>query len=659
MAKDAWMRGIAGTLSLQADVRLDRTEVRAMLNALRHRGSNVYSWRERANSILASCGDPFETRQNSSAMLPTTAPDVVLDGLLFGISSDISEQNAKETDAARRIGSLWDAHGEQLLPKLRGQFAIALHDSRRNVTILARDRSGTCPLFWTQRQNRLWFASEIKALLAVGAARAEVDVRGIDQLFTFFAITGRRTCFREVFSVPAGCFLKIMGPTNGSPAKVELHRYWDASFPDCGDELDGDEPQMVAAFAERFEQAVRRRLSISEPVASYLSGGLDSSAVLAAARSLKGEALPTFTIGVKVKGGSLDESTRAAEFAASLQCPQTVVECRQDNVATEFPHLVAAAESPVMVTSCTALLRLAREVHRHGYQFALSGEGADEILAGHPWFKVNRFANLFDAGCVLLSNLGRAYVQKLFVPQSDVRDIWRVQQRLGGPNAYHDLYSMFSLSRLLFYGDAMWERLGSFTAYDDLDLNVARMQRWHPLNRSLYLGHHIMLPGLLLNHKGDRPAMANGVRTLYPFLDEDLMDFVASLHPRWKLSGWRNDKVLLRRYASRLLPKHFIQQPKKLFKTPLPTDFFRDQPTYVRQLLSRESLQKSGYFNADRVEHFCQSADSLWNRSIGRRLVIRQGLIGVLSTQLWHHLYVESSLCELPGIASAKAVRAA
>lgn len=651
------MRGIAGTLALRTGTKLDVAEVRTMLGALRHRGASVCSLTNRPGSIFASCGGEADVFDEPSAEIPANAPAVVLDGMLFGEGSTSSVLPHDPANFTRRIAELWETDQERMPRLLRGQFAFALHDPRRNVAILARDRSGISPLFWVRRGDKLWFSSEIKALLAVGAARPDVDVRGLDQLFTFFAITGSRTCFQEVSAVPAGCFLKIQWHNDGSPATVEVRRYWDAWYPDRGEEIDGDESQMVAAFAERFEQSMRRRLQNSEPVASYLSGGLDSSVVLTAARAIKGDALETFTIGVKDR--NLDESAKAAEFAALLQCPNTIVESRSSDVVAEFPKIVQAAESPVIVTSCTALSRLARAVSNHGCRFALTGEGADEILAGHAWFKVNRFANMFDFGDLRISNLGRAYVQKLFAPSSRFRETRREQRILGGPNAYHDLYSTFSLGRVLFYSDAMWERLGGFSAYDDLDLNVAGMKRWDPLNRSLYLSHHVMLPGLLLNHKGDRPAAANGVRTLYPFLDEDLVEFVSSLHPRWKLRGLRQDKVLLRKYAATILPENSIKAQKVLFKAPLPRDFFSEFPSYARQLLSPESLRKTGYFDPRRVDHFCRHVNGWWNRSIGRSMVIRQGLIGVLSTQLWHHLYVDASLCELPSAVSRNTCRAA
>lgn len=644
------MRGIAGTVALRTGTKLDVAEVRTMLNALRHRGASVCSLTNRPGSIFASCGGITDVRDEQPSEIPATTPAVVLDGMLFG-------DGGNAASFVPRIAELWESDQERMPRLLRGQFAFALHDPRRNVAILARDRSGISPLFWTRRGDKLWFASEIKALLAVGAARPEVDVRGLDQLFTFFAITGSRTCFQEVSAVPAGCFLKIQWPTDGLPATVEVRRYWDAWYPDRGEEIDGDEPQMVAAFAERFEQSMRRRLQNSEPVASYLSGGLDSSMVLTVGRAIKGGPLPTFTIGVKDR--NLDESARAAEFAALLQCPNTIVENRSEDVVAEFPKIVHAAESPVIVTSCTALMRLARTVSDHGCRFALTGEGADEILAGHPWFKVNRFANMFDFGPLRISNLGRAYVQKLFAPGSRYRDTRREQRMLGGSNAYHDLYSMFGLGRFLFYSDAMWERLGGFSAYDDLDLNVPGMKRWDPLNRSLYLSHHVMLPGLLLNHKGDRPAAANGVRTLYPFLDEDLVEFVSSIHPRWKLRGLRQDKVLLRKYAATVLPENTIKQRKVIFKAPLPRDVFSEFPSYCRQLLSPESLRKTGYFDPGRVDFFCRHVNGPWNRNIGRSLVIRQGLIGVLSTQLWHHLYVDASLCDLSSAAPSHDSKAA
>src|SRR5262249_12872013 len=144
------------------------------------------------------------------------------------------------------------------------------------------------------------------------------------------------------------------------------------------------------------------------------------------------------------------------------------------------------------------------------------------------------------------------------------------QEAVGGHSAWLDLYGMVSLSKLRFYGSRMWELLGDYLPYEDLQLNLERLRRWHPLNQSLYLGLRVHLPGLLLSLGGDRVAMHSSVETRYPFLDEEVVAFLARLHPRWKLWGLR-DKYLLRRLAERWLPRTIAWQPKTMFRAPFDT----------------------------------------------------------------------------------------
>ncbi|MGL5098312.1 MAG: asparagine synthase-related protein, partial [Planctomycetia bacterium] len=159
--------------------------------------------------------------------------------------------------------------------------------------------------------------------------------------------------------------------------------------------------------------------------------------------------------------------------------------------------------------------------------------------------------------------------------------------------------------------------------------------------------YKVMLPGLLMNHKGDRPGMANSVETRYPFLDEEVVQYCASLNPRWKLRGATMDKHLLRRTAAEMLPKEIAYRRKAMFRAPFAQTFFDRSPAFIDQLLSRESLEKSGYFNADAVEGSRRNYHAMpaWSMN---RMSHDFGLTMVASTQLWHHLYMGGGLCELP-----------
>jgi asparagine synthase (glutamine-hydrolysing) len=194
----------------------------------------------------------------------------------------------------------------------------------------------------------------------------------------------------------------------------------------------------------------------------------------------------------------------------------------------------------------------------------------------------------------------------------------------------------------------MWEQLGGHSPYDDLDLTNPRIARWDSLNRSLYVGYKTMLPGLLLNAKGDRVAMHSSVETRYPFLDEDVIGFCAALDPEYKLNG-RTDKWLLRRVARKILPPAIANRRKTMFRATMsPTFLGPDRPAWVDQLLSRESLARTGYFDPQAVAavRAWQSREPRW-RTV-RSFAFDMAMTAVIATQLWHHIYCGGELAELP-----------
>jgi asparagine synthase (glutamine-hydrolysing) len=333
-----------------------------------------------------------------------------------------------------------------------------------------------------------------------------------------------------------------------------------------------------------------------------------------------------------------------------------VVEGGAREVLQTYPELVRAAEGPVIDTACAGLLLLAREVHAQGYKVALTGEGADEWLAGYPWYKVHRLLSLLDSvpGVPLGLLARRAYLRLTGGPRVAWGILQRNLQAVGGPNAWLDIYGLFSATKVRFYSPQMWEWLDGHLPYEDLQLNLDRARRWHPLNRSLYVGARVMLPGLLLNAKGDRVAMNSSVETRYPFLDEDVFDLFARLHPRWKLHGLR-DKYALRLMAQRWVPHAIAWRRKAMFRAPLDGFHGADgaEPAFVDQLLSPESLRRTGYFDVDSVLRWRQDFRKMRPGS-NQRTMIEMGLVGVVSTQLWHHTYIDASLADLPACAPAQ-----
>jgi asparagine synthase (glutamine-hydrolysing) len=652
------MCGIAGVVDLTGRRQAPPEVLQAMADAITHRGPDEEGFLRQDAVALASrrlsIVGLFDGQQPVSN--EDGSVSVVYNGELF----DYPEVKARLEGKGHRFRThcdtellphLWEDHGEALFEHLRGQFAFALYDRRQRRLVVARDRFGICPLYWTRQGNWLLFASEIKALLASGMVPARPDPHGINHIFTFFALPGAVTAFAGVSLLLPGHYLDIaLGEAGrtGQPAAVRDRVYWEIDFPDRGQEEDGDARKLVDGFEEVLLRAVDKRLRADVPVVSYLSGGVDSSMVVAMACKVRGRPIPTFTI--QITDPKLDETSEAAVVARHVGSQPAVTRCGAAEVLNTYPRLVAAAEGPVIDTSCAALLLLAQEVHSQGYKAALTGEGADEWLAGYPWYKIHKLLSFLDVipGVRLSMAARRAFVRLTGAPRLPEEVIRRSQQAAGGHNGWLDLYGLVSLSKMRFYGEALRPVILDHDPYADLGLNADRVRRWHPLNRALYLGARVHLPGLLLNAKGDRVAMHSSVETRYPFLDEDVFAFLARLHPRWKLRRLR-EKYILRLLAERWLPKEVAWRRKAMFRAPFDSFHADNPPAFVEQLFSEESLRKTGYFEPEAVRHWRVAFRQLRPNS-PQRVSVEMGLAGVLSTQLWHHLFIDPSLADLPGV---------
>jgi asparagine synthase (glutamine-hydrolysing) len=659
------MCGIAGVVDLVGHRQVPPGVIRAMAEAIVHRGPDEDGFLERPGLAFASRRLSIVGLADGRQPIANENEDVfvVYNGELF----DYPERRALLEGRGHHfrthcdtelIPHLWEDHREAVFEHLRGQFALALWDARQRQVILARDRFGICPLYYARHDGWLLFASEIKALLAPGLIAARPDLNGINQVFTFFALPGPMTCFQGVRTLLPGRYLKVqLDPTSEGAARVEERTYWDIDFPDRGSEDPGSNRRRLL---DDFEAVLRRatdiRLRADVPVVSYLSGGVDSGTVVALATLCRGRPVPTFTI--QITDPTLDETGPATRVARQIGVDPVVIRCGPQEVLETYPELVEAAEGPVVDTSCAALLLLARAVHAHGYKVALTGEGSDEWLAGYPWYKLHRLLGCFNVipGLPLADLLRRGYLRFTGAPQFPWSYNRRNEAAVAGPNAWLNLYGMVSLSKLRFYSRPMFEATAGHAPYADLELNVERMRRWHPLHRGLYLGARVLLPGLLLHAKGDRVAMHSSVETRYPFLDEDVFAFLARLHPRWKLHGFQ-DKYLLRLLAERWLPRDVARRPKVIFRAPFDPFLGAELPSFVDQLLSEESLRKTGYFEPQAVQ--------FWRREYRRfragglqRMSVEMGLTGVVATQLWHHTYIDDSLADLPSRVNRPALAA-
>ncbi|MCZ2342155.1 MAG: asparagine synthase (glutamine-hydrolyzing) [Bacteroidales bacterium] len=653
------MCGIAGMIDLTSGRRpAPQGVVAAMAQAIYHRGPDEEGFLEEPGLHLVN--RRLSIVGLADGRQPISNEDQTIWTVFNGEFFDYPEQRALLEKKGHRFRThtdtellphLWEDHGIGMLDQLRGQYAICVWDSRTHEFLIARDRSGICPLFYaTVRHDGtdwLLFASEMKALFASGLVTPKADLRGLNHIFTFFAMPGPITVFDGIAMLAPGRYLHIK-PGSGSPEVLLQQRvYWQVEYPDYGQEEYGHSPRKVIDEYERLLQAaVNRRLRADVPVVSYLSGGVDSSLVVALANKALGRAIPTFTISIQEK--SLNEENEALGVARALGCEPVIVKVGANELRTGYPELIGAAEIPVIDTSCLGLMHLAKSVHANGYKVALTGEGADEWLAGYPWFKINKLTGWMNN----IPGIPLGYwVRKLGMklsgqPMFSRAIVEQAQNEIGGHNGWLDLYGVMGVNKLRFFTPEVQSQVLPLSPYDDLGLNP-NLRRWHPFHRQMYLGARIMLPGHLLTSKGDRVAMHSSVEARYAFLDEDLLAYTATLHPRWKLRGVLKDKYVERKVAERWLPREVAHRWKKMFRAPM--DSWIESTTgerWIDQVLSPESLRKTGYFDADAVTAARQRLGTM--RKTVARTSVEMGLTAVVATQLWHHLYISGELADIP-----------
>jgi asparagine synthase (glutamine-hydrolysing) len=282
------------------------------------------------------------------------------------------------------ILELYRAKGEACVEDLNGDFAFAIWDRLRQRLVLARDRMGVRPLYWTRTRDRLLFASEVKGLLATGEVEARPDPIGLDQLFTLWSAIPPRTLFENIQQLPPG---HVMVAT---PDSLEIRRYWRLTYPTVEEDAGAraDEPALAEELRALLADATRIRLRADVPVGAYLSGGLDSAITATLACDVVAERLKTFS--VTFESGEFDESAFQGQMAEALGTAHASVPCPKSSIGAIFPGVVNAIEQPVLRTAPAPLFQLSDLVRQSGFKVVLTGEGADEVFAGYDIFREAR-----------------------------------------------------------------------------------------------------------------------------------------------------------------------------------------------------------------------------------------------------------------------------
>lgn len=533
---------------------------------------------------------------------------------------------------------LYEEHGDDFVNLLNGQFAIALWDDRQQRLVLARDRVGIRPLFYTWVGGSLAFASEVKALFTLPEVKRELNPGALASVFSYWSVLSTETVFAGVSSLAPGHLMSV------DEAGARTIRYWD--WPFGTGHADAGEQDLAEELHALLVDAVRLQLRADVPVGAYLSGGLDSSVVTALVRNYTKAPLRTFS--TTFEDAEFDESAYQRQLVSHLQTEHSSILATRSAIGQAFPRTVWHAESPLVRTAATPMMLLADSVRASGYKVVLTGEGADEAFGGYDLFKeakIRRWVSrspgsewrprLLERLYPYLANspgAGRAMTRQFFSSGLD---------RVDAPDFAHMLRVAATRRTLQLFNDEWRERV---SAWDPVAALAAELPKefgsWCPLERDQYVEAHTLMSGYLLSSQGDRMAMAASVEARFPFLDHRVVEFACRLPTRLKLRGLR-EKVLLKKSMAAELPRSIVGRSKQPYRAPDVSSFFRDgQPLpYVADLLSPTRLRAAGMFEPVAVGRLFDKCRS--GRAIG--FADNMAFVGVLSTMLLHEQFIRRS----------------
>ncbi len=473
---------------------------------------------------------------------------------------------------------LYEEYGLDFVNYLRGEFAIVLHDSARDRTLAIRDRFGIKPLVFTTRPNEVWFASQIRALRAAGL-HFESDEESVWHAFQFQYTLPDRTVIKNVRQVPPGHFVVIQGD------RLSVNKYWDCDYQRQGDlSAPYSEQQSVAPFYEQLKTAVHLRLRGDVPVVTHLSGGIDSASVLALAAQHDGVAA-AFTVSF-TGGKQYDELSLASSVAERHQVPLHAVRVSPTDLIAALPDALQFSEGWAVNGHLPAKFLLNQAIHQAGYKVALTGEGADELLAGYAHLRIDwsRARGHDLSTSILASNPASAGIMLASGPGLSLTAVAR---RLGYVPAF--LEAKASLGHLLsahLRRDFLQVYQGR-DAYDELLAAIAPQDQLadrHPVHQSLYLWNKTALSQYILRTLGDGCESTYSVEGRLPMLDHVLFEWVKGLPLNCLLCDCGNDSIpidkwLLRNAMQHHLPTSIIERPKHPFVAPpLADEVFQPGP---------------------------------------------------------------------------------
>lgn len=593
------MCGLAGFLAADPAEPPDPAVIKRMTDALAHRGPDGEGFYLRPGVALGhrrlAIIDPLGGEQPMFNEDGTVA--IVFNGEIYNFETLRTElaalghvfRNRCDTEA---IVHAWESWGPDCVLHLSGMFAFALWDARSGTLFCARDRLGKKPFYYSTQAGRFWFASELAALFAGGLKRPPLRAHAVEEFFTFGYVPEPLTIFEGIAKLPAGHSLLLR---HGEAPQIRSYWAPPGQIRPCS------EGEALEGLIPRLRDAVAKRLVADVPLGAFLSGGVDSSAVVAIAAGLRARALDTFTIGFE---GAEDETPFAAMVAARYATTQ-------HNERAAAPDMIEGARiqarifgEPFGDPSSVPTLAVCRLARRHA-TVAISGDGGDEVFAGYRrtrWHMLVSAARRYlPAGTrrAVIGRLAAIYPKLDFAPRFLRAKHTLTELSLSDAEGFARISTkLHAAQRRRLFSPRLRAELAGFDPHAGLAAQFAATEDAEPLLQAQLADLATWLPGDILT-KADRASMAASLEMRAPLLDYELVEWGLALPPELKIRG-REGKYILKKALEPLLPREILYRPKQGFTNDLGASF-RAQSGLLRARLLGPLMLESGLFDAGAI----------------------------------------------------------
>ncbi|TVQ77474.1 MAG: asparagine synthase (glutamine-hydrolyzing) [Bradymonadales bacterium] len=600
------MCGIVAVINQERPV--NESQVKSSLQVLSHRGPDYQSHWISENKRVGLGHARLSIIDFRTGKQPLRSADekiwVVVNGEFYGFEEIRAQLEREGHDFQTGSDSeilihLYRKKGVSCLDDLRGEFAFVLYDAENEIFFAARDRFGVKPLYYSKTEEGLVFASEAKGLFELGV-KPEWDEDAVYQLHTQLLLSPRGSLFQGVKQIQPGHFLL------GRPNNFIEREYWDIQYPRRGEELEVSDQEAVEMVHSALADAVKDRLRADVPVCSYLSGGIDSCAILSLAQSFSQRPVKAFSIAFE--DNRYDESHLAESVAKSLGAAFERVPVSQKSLCDEFERAVWHSEFVFVNLHGVAKYQLSREVQKQGIRCVLTGEGADEAFLGYLPFRRDLILHANEdldakAKRELVENLEESneFSRGILLGSEVENQIQGAKRLFGFVPSFLQVNQSSGEKAAHFLSQEFKERCGRgdvlFRALSELKLSA--ITGAHPVSQAAYLWTKLIFPAYNLTVLGDRMEMSHSVEARLPFLDHRVFEAVAKLPVSKKIRGVQ-EKYILREAFKDKLPESVYSRQKHPFLAPPSNIGGADE--FILDTLNSSEFQDLPFYNQNMVK---------------------------------------------------------